>query len=120
MKVSLATLGPVVEGSRTDMFVCSCFGITEEQVKQHAEDGRRTPRAIAGACRAGTDCGSCVKRIQALLGRTAATGSVAAPAAARPVPVPDVPAAPPVPMPAAVPAPCPVHPFPRPGIAPAA
>ncbi|MBY8876548.1 (2Fe-2S)-binding protein [Actinacidiphila acidipaludis] len=53
------------------MFVCSCFGITEQQVKQHADSGRCTPRQIASACKAGTDCGSCVKRIQALLGRGA-------------------------------------------------
>ncbi len=51
------------------MYVCSCFGITEEQVKQHADAGRCTPRQIASACKAGTDCGSCVRRIQALLGR---------------------------------------------------
>ncbi|WP_369388713.1 bacterioferritin-associated ferredoxin [Streptomyces sp. CG1] len=53
------------------MYVCSCFGITEAQVKQHAEDGVCTPRQIASACKAGTDCGSCVRRIQALLGRGA-------------------------------------------------
>ncbi|MDX6351332.1 MAG: bacterioferritin-associated ferredoxin [Streptomyces sp.] len=53
------------------MYVCSCFGITEEQVKQHADSGRCTPRQIASACKAGTDCGSCVRRIQALLGRGA-------------------------------------------------
>lgn len=53
------------------MFVCSCFGVTEEQVQQHAESGARTPRQIASACKAGTDCGSCVRRIQALLGRGA-------------------------------------------------
>ncbi|MFB7511224.1 (2Fe-2S)-binding protein [Streptomyces broussonetiae] len=53
------------------MYVCSCFGITEAQVKQHAEDGACTPRQIASACKAGTDCGSCVRRIQALLGRGA-------------------------------------------------
>lgn len=51
------------------MYVCSCFGVTEEQVKQHADAGRCTPRQIASACKAGTDCGSCVRRIQALLGR---------------------------------------------------
>lgn len=51
------------------MFVCSCFGITEQQVKKHAEDGACTPRQIASACKAGTDCGSCVRRIQVLLGR---------------------------------------------------
>lgn len=55
----------------TRVYVCSCFGITEQQVKQHAGDGRCTPRQIASACKAGTDCGSCVKRIQSLLGRGA-------------------------------------------------
>ncbi|MDO0928092.1 (2Fe-2S)-binding protein [Streptomyces sp. TG1A-8] len=51
------------------MFVCSCFGVTEAQVEQLARDGARTPRQIASACKAGTDCGSCVRRIQAVLGR---------------------------------------------------
>ncbi|MFD9322566.1 bacterioferritin-associated ferredoxin [Streptomyces sp. NPDC060053] len=53
------------------MFVCSCFGVTEAQVQQHAENGAGTPRQIASACKAGTDCGSCVRRIQAILGRGA-------------------------------------------------
>ncbi|MFY1676530.1 MULTISPECIES: (2Fe-2S)-binding protein [unclassified Streptomyces] len=53
------------------MYVCSCFGVTEQQVKRHVEDGARTPRQIASACKAGTDCGSCVRRIQAILGRGA-------------------------------------------------
>nr|WSW71578.1 (2Fe-2S)-binding protein [Streptomyces sp. NBC_00995] len=51
------------------MYVCSCFGVTEQQVKKHAEDGACTPRQIASACKAGTDCGSCVRTIQAMLGR---------------------------------------------------
>ncbi|MEU1122693.1 (2Fe-2S)-binding protein [Streptomyces sp. NPDC005899] len=51
------------------MYVCSCFGVTEQQVKKHAADGACTPRQIASACKAGTDCGGCVRRIQALLGR---------------------------------------------------
>ncbi|WP_437043953.1 (2Fe-2S)-binding protein [Streptomyces sp. enrichment culture] len=53
------------------VFVCSCFGVTEEQVRKHAEAGACTPRQIASACKAGTDCGGCVRRIQALLGRGA-------------------------------------------------
>ena len=53
------------------VYVCSCFGITEQQVRQHADAGRCSPRQVASACKAGTDCGSCVKRIQALLGRGA-------------------------------------------------
>ncbi|WP_340380678.1 (2Fe-2S)-binding protein [Streptomyces sp. SS7] len=51
------------------MYVCSCFGVTEAQVQQHVDDGASTPRQIASACKAGTDCGSCVRRIQAILGR---------------------------------------------------
>ncbi|MCF3176852.1 MULTISPECIES: (2Fe-2S)-binding protein [Streptomyces] len=53
------------------MYVCSCFGITEQQVRDHADTGACTPRQIASACKAGTDCGNCVRRIQALLGRGA-------------------------------------------------
>ncbi|SFF20678.1 BFD-like [2Fe-2S] binding domain-containing protein [Actinacidiphila alni] len=67
----------------TRVYVCSCFGITEQQVKQHAVDGRCTPRQIASACKAGTDCGSCVKRIQGLLGRGAAPARTAPAAAQR-------------------------------------
>ncbi|MFE1247895.1 bacterioferritin-associated ferredoxin [Streptomyces sp. NPDC058735] len=53
------------------VYVCSCFGVTEQQVKQHADNGAGTPRQIASACEAGTDCGSCVRRIQSILGRGA-------------------------------------------------
>ncbi|MER6120500.1 (2Fe-2S)-binding protein [Streptomyces sp. NPDC001743] len=53
------------------MYVCSCFGVTEQQVKKHAEEGACTPRQIASACKAGTDCGGCVRTIQAMLGRGA-------------------------------------------------
>ncbi|MYU21524.1 (2Fe-2S)-binding protein [Streptomyces sp. SID8352] len=70
---------PINRGGATDrsrrevnrVFVCSCFGVTEEQVRNHAEAGACTPRQIASACKAGTDCGGCVRRIQALLGRGA-------------------------------------------------
>lgn len=51
------------------MYVCSCFGVTEAQVKKHAADGACTPRQIASVSKAGTDCGSCVRQIQSLLGR---------------------------------------------------
>lgn len=91
------------------MYVCSCFGITEEQVKQHADAGRCTPRQIASACKAGTDCGSCVRRIQALLGRGEACATrtklgAEAPAAPVAAPAPatlPVPPATPVPVPVA-------------------
>jgi bacterioferritin-associated ferredoxin len=51
------------------VYVCSCFGITEQQVREHAEAGSCTPREIASVSKAGTDCGSCVRRIQGILGR---------------------------------------------------
>lgn len=57
------------------MYVCHCFGITEAQVHAHKESGACTPRDVASACKAGTDCGSCVRRIQALLGRGAGCAS---------------------------------------------
>ncbi|ASY35378.1 MULTISPECIES: (2Fe-2S)-binding protein [unclassified Streptomyces] len=99
------------------MYVCSCFGITEADVRAHAENGAVTPRKIASACKAGTDCGGCVRRIQALLGRGACPRReaadrdepvflpVPAPAAQVPVPLPS-----PVPVPAAqAPVPLPPH-----------
>ncbi|MEV0779424.1 bacterioferritin-associated ferredoxin [Streptomyces sp. NPDC050433] len=51
------------------VYVCSCFGITEKQVREHAEAGACTPRQMASASKAGTDCGSCVRSIQSILGR---------------------------------------------------
>ncbi|MFJ4845908.1 MULTISPECIES: bacterioferritin-associated ferredoxin [unclassified Streptomyces] len=84
------------------MYVCSCFGITEEQVKQHADAGRCTPRQIASACKAGTDCGSCVRRIQALLGRGESWAGRGVPAVGSSAPAPRptaLPVAPPVPAP---------------------
>ncbi|WP_301371660.1 (2Fe-2S)-binding protein [Streptomyces xanthophaeus] len=53
------------------MYVCSCFGVTDKQVKEHAAAGACTPRQIASATKAGTDCGSCVRTIQGILGRGA-------------------------------------------------
>ncbi|WP_046504940.1 (2Fe-2S)-binding protein [Streptomyces odonnellii] len=53
------------------VYVCSCFGITETEVRAHADAGACTPRRIASVSKAGTDCGSCVRRIQSILGRGA-------------------------------------------------
>jgi bacterioferritin-associated ferredoxin len=50
------------------MYVCMCHAVTEDQVKQAIDQGANSPRRIAQGCKAGTDCGSCVRRIQALLG----------------------------------------------------
>ncbi|WP_053116324.1 (2Fe-2S)-binding protein [Streptomyces xiamenensis] len=89
------------------MYVCSCFGITEDQVRAHAAAGACTPRQIAATSGAGTDCGSCVRRIQGLLGRPCprrepaaaapATESAAVPTTARPLPAAPAPALSPLP-----------------------
>ncbi|MFF2631093.1 bacterioferritin-associated ferredoxin [Kitasatospora griseola] len=54
------------------MYVCMCHAVTEARVKQEIDGGATTPRQIARGCKAGTDCGSCVRRIQALLGESGA------------------------------------------------
>jgi bacterioferritin-associated ferredoxin len=50
------------------MYVCMCHAVTEQRVRQEIAEGAGTPRQIANGCGAGTDCGSCVRRIQAMLG----------------------------------------------------
>ncbi|MFB7471113.1 bacterioferritin-associated ferredoxin [Kitasatospora sp. NPDC056184] len=65
------------------MYVCMCHAVTEDQVKQAIDGGANTPRQIAKGCKAGTDCGSCVRRIQALLGEHGARPCPTARLAAR-------------------------------------
>ncbi|MFF2350280.1 bacterioferritin-associated ferredoxin [Kitasatospora sp. NPDC058115] len=60
-----------------------CHAVTEDQVKQAIDGGANTPRQIAKGCKAGTDCGSCVRRIQALLGEHGARPCPTARLAAR-------------------------------------
>ncbi|MFF4579203.1 bacterioferritin-associated ferredoxin [Streptomyces sp. NPDC001389] len=78
------------------MYVCSCFGVTDRQVKEHAAAGACTPRQIASVTKAGTDCGACVRTIQGLLGRGACPrrqllekGDTAAVLASAPRPAPE-------------------------------
>ncbi|MEZ0066754.1 bacterioferritin-associated ferredoxin [Streptacidiphilus sp. MAP12-20] len=54
------------------MYVCVCHAVTEDRVRQEISEGAKTPRQVAKGCKAGTDCGSCVRRIQALLGHEGA------------------------------------------------
>ncbi|AUG76774.1 (Fe-S)-binding protein [Kitasatospora sp. MMS16-BH015] len=65
------------------MYVCMCHAVTEAQVKDQIDAGADTPRRIAQGCKAGTDCGSCVRRIQALLGEHGARPCPTARLAAR-------------------------------------
>ncbi|NUR31446.1 MAG: hypothetical protein HOV83_37335 [Catenulispora sp.] len=51
------------------MYVCICFGVTDSQVSAQIDGGARSMREIAASCRAGTDCGRCVKTITAMIPR---------------------------------------------------
>lgn len=51
------------------MYVCICFGVTDTQVTAQIDGGARSMREISAACRAGTDCGRCVKTISAMIPR---------------------------------------------------
>jgi assimilatory nitrate reductase electron transfer subunit len=47
--------------------VCSCNGVTGAAILDAAADGAATVEAVGARTRAGTGCGTCHGRIQALL-----------------------------------------------------
>jgi bacterioferritin-associated ferredoxin len=49
------------------MYVCICRAVTEAEVRGCIASGACTVKEIARRCAAGTGCGSCVRRIVALL-----------------------------------------------------
>jgi bacterioferritin-associated ferredoxin len=49
------------------MIVCLCHGVSSGRIRALIGAGADTPRKIAAACRAGTDCGSCVGTIRAMV-----------------------------------------------------
>ena len=49
------------------MYLCLCFGVTDEKVKALIEQGVLSLREVQKICQAGTDCGSCVCEIKELL-----------------------------------------------------
>jgi len=51
------------------MIVCICNGITDREIRKHITSGARSVSAVAKACGAGTDCGSCCCTVREMLGR---------------------------------------------------
>jgi NAD(P)H-nitrite reductase large subunit len=49
------------------MLLCSCTRTSEQSVCNAILGGAETPQQIAERCRAGSRCGGCVPRIEALL-----------------------------------------------------
>jgi bacterioferritin-associated ferredoxin len=65
------------------MYVCVCHAVTEQDVRAHVADGACTPKDVRLACGMRPGCGSCVRKICALIGdgeRVAAPGSAISPA----------------------------------------
>ncbi|GEL20408.1 (2Fe-2S)-binding protein [Pseudonocardia asaccharolytica] len=55
------------------MYACICAAVTETELRSCVADGARTIDEVGDRCGAGTGCGTCVPRIEALL--AAATSS---------------------------------------------
>jgi bacterioferritin-associated ferredoxin len=49
------------------MFVCICAAVPDNEIRSCVADGARTVEEVGDACGAGTGCGSCHDRIDALL-----------------------------------------------------
>jgi assimilatory nitrate reductase catalytic subunit len=59
-----APAGTIAEGP----IVCSCFGVGRERITAAIRrDGLSTPQAIGAKLRAGTNCGSCIPELKALI-----------------------------------------------------
>jgi bacterioferritin-associated ferredoxin len=55
----------MVEGS--GVYVCSCAAVSEAQVHACIEAGAGTVEEIGERCDAGTGCGSCLDRLDAMI-----------------------------------------------------
>lgn len=49
------------------MYVCICHGVTDTEISNVLDAGACTPSQVAADCKAGTGCGSCVRKIRALI-----------------------------------------------------
>jgi bacterioferritin-associated ferredoxin len=49
------------------MLVCICKGINDRRIREEVQRGARSVSEVARACRAGTDCGSCVGQIREIV-----------------------------------------------------
>ena len=68
-RMVLLTSGAVVEGEDPGPLVCSCFAIGRNTIRRAIDTHKLEDARQVGAClRAGTNCGSCVPEIKALLG----------------------------------------------------
>ena len=65
--------GRALEGSEQGALVCSCFGVGRNPIAACARElgAAATPMEIGKRLKCGTNCGSCVPEIQAIIGEVA-------------------------------------------------
>ncbi len=56
----------------TGPLLCACFGVPEKVVRKTIDDGALSVEMVGRACRAGTNCGSCLPEIRKLMAATLA------------------------------------------------
>ena len=49
------------------MYACICHAVTEREVNEAIAEGAKSVRAVSKATGAGSNCGSCVNRLNCLL-----------------------------------------------------
>lgn len=55
------------------MYICLCHGVNESTIREAVRNGAHTIRELGFQTGCGTQCGSCVSQVQALLGETLRT-----------------------------------------------
>lgn len=49
------------------MMVCLCKGVSDRTLRWHVQNGACTLREVMQACKAGTDCGTCVCQVREVI-----------------------------------------------------
>jgi assimilatory nitrate reductase catalytic subunit len=68
-RLALLTGQPPLGTADIGKIVCACFNVGEKTILSAIKEGKlSTPQEVGRCCKAGTNCGSCVPEIKALLG----------------------------------------------------
>ena len=54
------------------MLVCLCKGVSDKTVRWLVQNGSSCAKDVMAKCRAGTDCGTCIPHLKALVEHTKA------------------------------------------------
>ena len=49
------------------MIVCQCKAVSDSTVRTLVRSGAATAQQVAACCGAGTDCGSCIRTVEAIV-----------------------------------------------------